>query len=137
MSINTERQLFNNIVTGGAGYIGSHIVLSLLQTKKYKVFVVDNYTNSYPTALKRVEELAGDKIDAYNIDLRDRSAVDKVFESYKADGGVWGVIHVAASKAVGESGEMPLEYYENNVSATIALMQASTTTIQFESDFRS
>lgn len=119
-------------MTGGAGYIGSHIVLSLLLTKKYKVFVIDNYTNSYPTALKRVEELAGDKIEAYNIDLRDRSAVDKVFEGYKADGGVWGVIHVAASKAVGESGEIPLEYYENNVSATIALMQVSPIPVLYE-----
>ncbi|KAI0066697.1 UDP-glucose 4-epimerase [Artomyces pyxidatus] len=126
----------NVLVTGGAGYIGSHVVFALQQTRRYKVICIDNYHNSYPKALLRLEKIARDalpeeasetdkestKIDSHNCDLTDPSAIRAVFEKY-GKGGIWGVIHIAAYKAVGESTEIPLTYYHNNVSATIFLLQ--------------
>ncbi|KAG8927558.1 UDP-glucose-4-epimerase [Tulasnella sp. 419] len=124
------------LVTGGAGYIGSHIVLTLLLTRRYKVISIDNHHNSYPESLKRVQEIARDalpsgysekdyettQVDAISADLTVGDQIRGVFEKY-GKGGVWGVIHVAAYKAVGESSEIPLAYYSNNVSATILLSQ--------------
>ncbi|KAG8986676.1 UDP-glucose-4-epimerase [Tulasnella sp. JGI-2019a] len=124
------------LVTGGAGYIGSHVVFVLLQTRKYKVISIDNYHNSYPEALKRVSELAKDElpadaseqdresaeVDSFSGDLTQAADVRAIFEKY-GKGGIWGVIHIAAYKAVGESSEIPLTYYANNVGATIQLCQ--------------
>ncbi|KAG8904826.1 UDP-glucose-4-epimerase, partial [Tulasnella sp. 403] len=124
------------LVTGGAGYIGSHVVLTLLLTRRYKVISIDNHHNSYPEALKRVSEIARDElpedaseqdresaeVDAFIADLTKGEEVRGVFEKYGKDG-IWGVIHVAAYKAVGESSEIPLAYYANNVSATVLLAQ--------------
>ncbi|KAH8119732.1 UDP-glucose 4-epimerase [Phellopilus nigrolimitatus] len=124
------------IVTGGAGYIGSHIVFKLIETRRYKVISIDNYHNAYPTSLKRVSQLAreslpadateNDKestvIDSYTGDLTKPDEVRSVFERY-GKGGIWGVIHVAAYKAVGESTVVPLTYYANNVGATIGILQ--------------
>jgi len=124
------------VVTGGAGYIGSHIIHVLQSTRKYKVISIDNHHNSQPTSLQRVEKLAREglpedpseldiestKIDTFACDLLDADSVRKVFERY-GKGGIWGVIHVAAYKAVGESSEIPLAYYKNNVSATISLLE--------------
>ncbi|KAE9614072.1 hypothetical protein Lal_00016440 [Lupinus albus] len=109
------------LVTGGAGYIGSHTVLQLL-LGGYKVVVVDNLDNSSETAIKRVKELAGkskSNVSFYKLDLRDRAALEKVFTSKKFDA----VIHFAGLKAVGESVHKPLVYYDNNLIGTIILFE--------------
>ncbi|KAK8495858.1 hypothetical protein V6N13_103345 [Hibiscus sabdariffa] len=111
----------NILVTGGAGYIGSHTVLQLL-LGGYKVFVADNLDNSSPVAIKRVEEHAGEfgrNLSFRQVDLRDRSALEKLFAEIKFDA----VIHFAGLKAVGESVEKPLFYYDNNLIGTITLLE--------------
>ncbi|RSH85141.1 UDP-glucose-4-epimerase [Saitozyma podzolica] len=119
------------LVTGGLGYIGSHVVVSLLLTGKYLPIVIDNCHNAYPEALKRCAEIARDELgpDApqpllRQVDLREASAIDKVFDEFAAEGGIWAVVHLAALKAVGESGEIPLAYYRVNVGGSISLMEA-------------
>ena len=107
------------LVTGGAGFIGSHVCLELL-THDYDVVVVDNYANSSPAALTRVEKIAGRPITAaHKIDLRDRVGLASVFDRYTVDA----VMHFAAMKAVGESMQIPLEYYDNNVGGTTSLLR--------------
>ncbi|WVQ86019.1 UDP-glucose 4-epimerase GalE [Cryptococcus sp. DSM 104549] len=119
------------IVTGGLGYIGSHVVVSLLLTGKYLPIVLDNSHNAYPEALKRCAEIARDELgpDApqpilHSIDLRDAAAIEDVFAQYDSVGGIWAVVHLAALKAVGESGELPLAYYRVNVAGSISLLEA-------------
>ena len=112
----------NILVTGGAGYIGSHTVVELLG-KGHSVTVVDNLCNSKVEALRRVESIAGRRIVFYEIDLRTRDALDKVFGSARYDA----VIHFAGLKAVGESVEKPLLYYQNNLIGTLELLQAMQT----------
>lgn len=108
------------LVTGGAGYIGSHTCLALLQ-KGHDVVVMDNLSNSKPEALSRVEALAGRKLAGFHrSDIRDRVALSEVFGAHSFDA----VIHFAALKAVGESVAQPLRYYENNVAGTLALVGA-------------
>ncbi|XP_059662204.1 UDP-glucose 4-epimerase GEPI48 [Cornus florida] len=109
------------LVTGGAGYIGSHTVLQLL-LGGYKAVVVDNLDNSSPIAIKRVQELAGKhgpNLTFHQMDLRDKPALEKLFASTKFDA----VIHFAGLKAVGESVAKPLMYYNNNLIGTIALLE--------------
>eukprot|EP01117_Protostelium_nocturnum_P011547 TRINITY_DN4188_c0_g1_i1.p1 TRINITY_DN4188_c0_g1~~TRINITY_DN4188_c0_g1_i1.p1 ORF type:complete len:349 (+),score=110.06 TRINITY_DN4188_c0_g1_i1:85-1131(+) len=108
------------LVSGGAGYIGSHTVVELL-TQGYSVIVVDNGVNSnVEEALKRVEEIAGRKLEArYQWDCTDPIQLRKVFENHKLNG----VIHFAALKAVGESVQFPLKYYQNNLDCTFVLLQ--------------
>ncbi len=107
------------LVTGGAGYIGSHTCVELLRAG-HEVVVVDNLSNSKLVAVARVEELAGRSLAGFHkIDVRDRRAMRALFASYSVDG----VVHFAALKAVGESVEQPLRYYDNNVGGTIALTQ--------------
>ncbi|PKU65937.1 UDP-glucose 4-epimerase GEPI48 [Dendrobium catenatum] len=111
----------NILVTGGAGYIGSHTVLQLLQ-EGFRVVAVDNLYNSSEVAIKRVAELAGDakkNLAFERVDLRDREALDTVFASTKFDA----VIHFAGLKAVGESVHKPLLYYNNNLIGTITLLE--------------
>ena len=98
------------LVTGGAGYIGSHTVLELLN-KGYNVVVMDNLCNSSKESLRRVEELTGKKVTFYETDIRDAEGTDKIFKAHKIDA----VIHFAGLKAVGESCQIPLKYYENNI----------------------
>lgn len=105
------------LITGGAGYIGSHTALELLN-EGYEVVVYDNLSNSSKESLKRVEELTGKKIRFYEGDVLDASALTKMFEAEKVDA----VIHCAALKAVGESVRKPLEYYHNNITGTLTLM---------------
>lgn len=106
------------LVTGGAGYIGSHTCLELLQAG-HKVIVVDNLVNSKEESLKRVQELTGKSLRFHKIDLLDGKALDAVFESCSIDA----VIHFAGLKAVGESVTIPLRYYYNNVTGTLILCE--------------
>ena len=106
------------LVTGGCGYIGSHTVLELLN-KNYDVVVVDNFSNSSYESIKRVQEITGKQVVFYEADIRDEKAMEDVFSKHAFDA----VIHFAAFKAVGESCKMPLKYYENNISGTVALLQ--------------
>ena len=106
------------LVTGGAGYIGSHTCLELLKAG-YEVVVVDNLSNSKEESLRRVQELAGRSLDFHKVDLLDRTALDGVFQRYK----IQSVIHFAGLKAVGESVSVPLRYYQNNVAGTLMLCE--------------
>lgn len=107
------------LVTGGAGYIGSHTCVELLNAG-YEVVILDNFYNSSPEVLNRIKELSGKDFDFCECDIRDRKGLDKVFAEHKIDA----VIHFAGLKAVGESVAKPLEYYENNVGGTVTLCEA-------------
>ena len=107
------------LVTGGAGYIGSHTTLELLKAG-HDVVVVDNLCNSSEEALRRVAELAGKAPKFYNLDIRDEAALDKVVASEKPFDAT---IHFAALKAVGESTQIPLKYYNNNLGGTFTLLK--------------
>ena len=107
------------LVTGGAGYIGSHTCVELLQSG-YDVFVVDNLRNSKQEALSRIAEIAGRNPGFAQVDLRDEQALTEIFRSRVFDA----VIHFAGLKAVGESTQIPLEYYDNNIAGTITLCRA-------------
>ena len=109
----------NVLVTGGAGYIGSHTCVELLN-RGYGVVVIDNLVNSSPKAIERVEEITGKKVAFYENDVRDRAALDRIFEKHDIDC----AIHFAGLKAVGESVAMPLEYYDNNLFSTVRLCEA-------------
>lgn len=104
------------LVTGGAGYIGSHTCVELLQ-KGYEVVVIDNYDNSSPESIERVQEITGKSVSVYEGDVRDGEMLDKIFTEHKID---W-VIHFAGLKAVGESCAKPIEYYNNNLYGTLVL----------------
>ncbi len=107
------------LVTGGAGYIGSHTVVELLNSG-YEVVVVDNYYNSNASCLERVADITGKSSINYEVDIRDKAGLDRVFSAHKIDA----VIHFAGWKAVGESVVKPLEYYNNNVGGTITLLES-------------
>ena len=111
------------LVTGGAGYIGSHTVVQLLEAG-HEVVVVDNLSNSSPESLRRVADLTGREAPLEDVDLLDAPALDKVFGSAFDGRGVDAVIHFAGLKAVGESVELPLRYYTNNITGTLVLLQA-------------
>ena len=106
------------LVTGGAGYIGSHTCLELLESG-YELTAIDNLNNSKQESLRRVERLAGKSLDFFKADLLDTAALSAAFAAHPVDA----VIHFAAYKAVGESVAKPLEYYQNNVAGTINLLQ--------------
>lgn len=106
------------LVTGGTGYIGSHTVLQLLDAD-YNVIILDNLSNSKLESLNRLEKLSGQKIKFYQVDLLDYDKLNEVFENETIDA----VIHFAGLKAVGESVEIPLHYYKNNVTGTINLCE--------------
>ena len=105
------------LVTGGAGYIGSHTVVEL-QQEGYEVAVLDNLSNASEKSLERVEAITGKKVPFYKADILDRDALEEVFEKEKVDA----VIHFAGLKAVGESVQKPWEYYENNIAGTLTLV---------------
>ncbi|NLJ41701.1 MAG: UDP-glucose 4-epimerase GalE [Clostridiales bacterium] len=107
------------LVTGGAGYIGSHACLELLEAG-YEVIVIDNLSNSKEESLTRVQELTDKELKFYKADLLDREALDKVFKEQAIDA----VMHFAGLKAVGESVSMPLGYYHNNITGTLMLCEA-------------
>ncbi len=106
------------LVTGGAGYIGSHTIIELQQAG-YEIVVVDNFVNSSPESLERVRQITGKPLAVHEVDLLDRSALAAVFQSYP----ITGVIHFAGLKAVGESVAEPLRYYHNNLTGTLVLLE--------------
>jgi len=110
------------LVTGGAGYIGSHTCLELLNAG-YDVVVVDNLDNSSEESLRRVQELTGKGLTFHEVDVCDRDALGKVFADRPANDPFAAVVHFAGLKAVGESCEIPLRYYENNIFGTIELIK--------------
>jgi UDP-glucose 4-epimerase len=111
----------NILVTGGAGYIGSHTVLELLEND-FNVTVIDNLVNCKEESLKRVSTLTSKKISFHKIDLRNTKKLNKLFENNKFDA----VIHFAGLKSVGESVLKPLLYYGNNLVSTINLLETMT-----------
>lgn len=107
------------LVTGGAGYIGTHTCLQLFKAG-YELVVLDNFANSSPEALRRVEQLSGRSVALVEGDLNDRELLDRLFSEHD----IYAVIHFAGLKAVGESVAQPLRYYQNNVAGTLTLCQA-------------
>ncbi len=105
------------LVTGGAGYIGSHTCVELLESG-YEIVVLDNLDNSSEKSLERVKEITGKDFPFYKVDLLDYEATEKVFSEHKFDS----VIHFAGLKAVGESVKMPIRYYHNNITGTLNLI---------------
>lgn len=106
------------LVTGGTGYIGSHTVVELLNNN-HEVVIVDDFSNSHPTVLDRINELTNKSVSFYEVNLLDKDALTKVFSENDIDA----VIHFAGFKAVGESVAIPLNYYNNNVTGTIVLLE--------------
>ncbi|MCR4594454.1 MAG: SDR family NAD(P)-dependent oxidoreductase, partial [Clostridiales bacterium] len=106
------------LVTGGAGYIGSHTCVELLDAG-YDIVVVDNLYNASEKSLDRVKELTGKDFPFYMVDIRGKEGLRKVFGEHKIDA----VIHFAGLKAVGESTKKPLEYYDNNIGGTLTLCE--------------
>lgn len=106
------------LVTGGAGYIGSHTTVELLQAG-YDVVVVDNFCNSHPEVLNRIQTLTGKSPVFYEADVRDADALTHIFQQHE----IKSVIHFAGLKAVGESTRLPLKYYQNNIAATLTLCE--------------
>ena len=106
------------LVTGGAGYIGSHTVIELLN-ENYEVVIVDDYSNSKPEVLKRIKELSGKDVTFHEVNINDKEALGQVFEQHNLEA----VIHFAGYKAVGESVAKPLKYYQNNLNGTLVLME--------------
>ncbi|MGN1095120.1 MAG: UDP-glucose 4-epimerase GalE, partial [Eubacteriales bacterium] len=106
------------LLTGGAGYIGSHTAVELLDAG-YEIVICDNFSNSSPEAVRRIKEITGKDFSFYRIDVTDKNALTEVFE--KED--IFAVIHFAGYKAVGESVEKPLEYYRNNLDSTLSLLE--------------
>lgn len=106
------------LVTGGAGYIGSHTAVELLQSG-YDIVIVDNFCNSHPEVLNRIQSLTGKTPAFYEADVRDAAALERIFQRHK----IKSVIHFAGLKAVGESTRLPLKYYQNNIAATLTLCE--------------
>ena len=107
------------LVTGGAGYIGSHTLIELINNN-FEVVVIDNLANSSRESLRRVEQITGHEIPFVEADIRDQSVLNDIFTTYSIDS----VIHFAGLKAVGESVAKPLEYYDDNLVSTLALLEA-------------
>ncbi len=106
------------LLAGGAGYIGSHTAVELLNAG-FQVIIVDNYSNSCPESIKRVEEITGKSVKSYEIDIKDRKKLEIVFAENQIDA----VIHFAGLKAVGESVQKPILYYRNNIDTTLSLLE--------------
>lgn len=107
------------LLTGGAGYIGSHAAIEFIKAG-YQIIVLDNLSNSKLEAVKRTQQLAGVKFDFVEGDIRDRALLDKIFAQYE----IKSVVHFAGLKAVGESVQQPLRYYDNNVNGSLVLFEA-------------
>lgn len=106
------------LLAGGAGYIGTHTAVELLDAG-YQVVIADNYSNSCPEAVRRVEEITGKSVKTYEVDIKDSAKLETVFQENAIDA----VIHFAGLKAVGESVEKPVLYYRNNIDTTLSLLE--------------
>ncbi|QPK64894.1 UDP-glucose 4-epimerase GalE [Methylomonas sp. LL1] len=107
------------LVTGGAGYIGSHTCVELLNNG-FEVIIVDNLSNSKIESVRRIEQITGQSVKFYQADINDQAALTRIFQNHNVDA----VIHFAGLKAVGESCQKPLNYYQNNISGTLVLLEA-------------
>lgn len=107
------------LVTGGTGYIGSHTIVELLTDGRFEVISVDNYANSTPEVLNRIEIVVGKRPTHYAIDICDKAALQAVFQAHK----IAGVIHFAAHKSVGLSVEMPVMFYQNNITGMLNVLE--------------
>ncbi len=107
------------LLTGGAGYIGSHTVVEMCAAG-HEVVVIDNFSNSSPLVMERVAELVGHEVPLYVADVADEAVLDRIFREHHIDA----VVHFAGLKAVGESVRVPLDYYQNNIGSTLALLRA-------------
>src|ERR1035437_4269113 len=108
------------LVTGGAGYIGSHTIIELLETTDFKIISVDNFSNSSAKTFERIEKITGKKITNYDVDLCNRIDLEKIFENEK---NIVGIIHFAAYKSVEESVLNPYKYYNNNISSLLNVLE--------------
>ena len=108
------------LITGGAGYIGSHTILEILANKNWEIISIDNFLNSHAYVFNRIENISGKKIKNYNVDICD---LENLKSTFKEIGKIDGVIHFAALKAVGESVEKPLWYYNNNIGGLINILE--------------
>ena len=109
----------NILLTGGAGYIGSHTAVELLN-RGANVIIADNYSNSSPDILERIKQITGRDVQCHEMDMTDETAVEKLFTNNQIDAAV----HFAGLKAVGESVRLPLKYYRNNIDSTLVLLEA-------------
>lgn len=112
--------MYKILVTGGAGYIGSHVAVQLLENPEYTVVIVDNFSNSSPRTILKIRELTQRDVATYNLDVRDSDSLINVINTENPDA----VIHLAGLKSVSESRRSPLQYYSHNVSGTISLLYA-------------
>jgi UDP-glucose 4-epimerase len=108
------------LVTGGAGYIGSHTIIELLENTNFNVISIDNYSNSSAKTFDRIEKITGKKVRNYNIDICDKQELEKIFETEK---NIVGVIHFAAFKSVPESVSNPYKYYHNNTNSLLNILE--------------
>ncbi|MGB0403279.1 MAG: UDP-glucose 4-epimerase GalE [Salibacteraceae bacterium] len=111
------------LITGGAGYIGSHTILEILESKGWEIYSIDNFVNSSDTTFSRINTISGASIKNFEVDLVNLNDLKEVFKSI---GSIDGIIHFAALKAVGESVEKPLWYYENNLVGLINILKCCT-----------
>lgn len=107
------------IVTGGAGYIGSHTIIELIATERFEIISIDNFSNSKPIAFDLIEKITGVKIKNYNIDICDAKLLEQVFQQEK---NIDGIIHFAAFKSVSESVSSPEKYYHNNIASLLNIL---------------
>jgi len=108
------------LITGGAGYIGSHTIIEVLKHTNWEVISIDNYSTSSEKTYDRITEITGKKVKYYDVDLKDFEATQQIF---KENGGIGGIIHFAAHKWVGDSVENPLKYYDNNLNSLINILR--------------
>jgi UDP-glucose 4-epimerase len=108
----------NVFITGGAGYIGSHCTASLIE-KNYRPIIIDNFSNSTQSVIKNLEFISNKKITFYNVDIRNKSKLKSIFKKHKC----YSVIHCAGLKAVNESLKKPISYFDNNIGATLSLLE--------------
>ena len=107
------------LLTGGAGYIGTHTAIELIQSG-HDVVIFDNFSNSHPEAVRRVEQITGRSIALIEGDVRDQAVLERALKEHQIDS----VVHFAGKKAVGESVAQPVDYFDNNVNGTLVLLRA-------------